>query len=65
MTYAKYRDTLCPHCHSEMRLREVDEKADGNQDEYYVCKHCGCVKKIKVRYGSIVSVKEICEDCQP
>lgn len=61
MIYAKYKDKLCPKCGSSMCLREVDEKPEGEgyQDEYYECKSCGCEKKVKVRYGQIVSIKEV------
>lgn len=57
MTYAKYKDRLCPNCDLEMHLYEIKEKSEGSQDEFFKCLVCGCEKKIKVRYGQIVSAK--------
>ena len=59
MIYAKYKDKICPDCHSEMRLKEIKVKCEGSQDEIYECRFCGCEKRIKVRYEQIVSTKKV------
>ena len=49
----------CRRCGARADLDDIDYNFRGNQDEVWVCEHCRVMLCVKVRYGKVISVREI------